>query len=58
MRLTIEPTQQNSLRKTSQVMIDKAMSVRRDKLGQVFGQLPDEAMVSVNRSLALFLGFA
>src|SRR6218665_2517404 len=54
LRLTIEPTQRNGLRKTSQVMIDKAMSVRRDKLGQVFGHLPDEAMVSVNRSLALF----
>jgi mRNA interferase MazF len=58
LRLTVEPTQENGLRKTSQIMIDKAMSVRRDKLGQVFGNLPGETMVSVNRSLALFLGFA
>jgi mRNA interferase MazF len=39
-------------------MIDKAMTVRRDKLGGPFGRLDDETMVSVNRSLALFLGFA
>ncbi len=58
LRITVEPTRQNGLHKTSQIMIDKAMSVRRDKLGQVFGHLPDETMVSVNRSLALFLGFA
>lgn len=39
-------------------MIDKAMTVRRDRLAQPFGRLEDEAMVAVNRSLALFLGFA
>ena len=57
-RLTVEPTAENGLRKRSQVMIDKAMTVRRDRLAQPFGRLEDEAMVAVNRSLALFLGFA
>ncbi len=34
------------------------MTVRRDKLGEPFGRLDDETMVTVNRALALFLGFA
>lgn len=57
-RLNIEPNSINSLRKTSQVMIDKIMTVKRDKLGEPFGHLDDESMVAINRALALFLGFA
>ena len=58
MRLTVEPTPENGLRKSSQVMLDKAMTVRRDKLGAPFGRLDDDTMVAVNRGLALFLGLA
>ena len=39
-------------------MIDKAMTVRTDKLGATFGQVGDTAMLQVSRSLALFLGIA
>ena len=58
LRLSVEPTKTNGLRRLSQVMIDKVMTVKRDKLGAVFGRLEDATLVSVNRSLALFLGFA
>lgn len=58
MRLDVEPNPENGLRKRSQVMVDKAMTVRRDKLGEPFGRLDDGTMVAVTRSLALFLGFA
>ncbi len=57
-RLTVDPTPENGLRKRSQIMIDKAMTVRRDKLGAPFGRLEDDTLVAVNRGLALFLGFA
>lgn len=57
-RLTIRPTPENALSKPSQVMVDKAMSVKRDKLGAAFGRLDDETMLSVTRSLAVFLGLA
>ena len=57
-RLAVEPGAENGLRKPSQVMIDKAMTVRRDRVGAPFGRLEDDTMVAVNRSLALFLGFA
>jgi len=56
-RLDVEPSPENGLRKRSQVMVDKAMTVKRDKLGEPFGRLDDATMVSVTRSLALFLGF-
>ena len=57
-RLTVQPTTANGLRKASQVMVDKAMSVKRDKLGPPVGRLDDETMLSVTRSLAVFLGLA
>ncbi len=57
-RLDVEPSPDNGLRVQSQVMVDKAMTVKRDKLGEPFGWLDDGTMVAVTRSLALFLGFA
>jgi len=55
-RLTVEPSPENGLRANSQIMIDKTMTVRSDKLGPAFGHLDDTAMLEVNRALALFLG--
>jgi mRNA interferase MazF len=57
-RPTLEPTESNGLHKPSQVMVDKIMTVKRDKLGQQFGSLEDEDMLRVTRSLAIFLGIA
>ncbi len=34
------------------------MTVKSDKIGPTIGRLEDATMVSVNRSLALVLGFA
>ncbi len=58
LRLTVEPNSTNGLQKVSQVMVDKVMAVKRERIGRPFGRLDDAAMVAVNRSLALFLGFA
>ncbi|MBT2773326.1 type II toxin-antitoxin system PemK/MazF family toxin [Halomonas sp. ISL-60] len=58
MRIEVLPTSENGLQKRSQVMVDKPMTVKRDKLGEPFGHLDDSTMVMINRSLALFLGFA
>jgi mRNA interferase MazF len=46
------------LQKASQVMADKAMTVKRDKVGSVVGRIEAEALVAVERSLAVFLGIA
>jgi mRNA interferase MazF len=58
LRPTVEPSPDNGLRKASQIMLDKPMTVKTDKIGAAFGHLDDASMVSVNRSLALVLGLA
>lgn len=55
-RLDIEPTPETGLRKSSQVMVDKPMTVSVQKLGPAFGRLNDTAMLAVNRAMLLFLG--
>ena len=57
-RTTVEPTPANGLRKPSQVMVDKAMSVKRDKIGSIIGRLDAEAMLAVTRALAVFFALA
>jgi mRNA interferase MazF len=57
-RLTIEPDQINGLTQQSQIQVDKAMTVRREKVGQVIGRVDDAMMVRVNRALALWIGLA
>lgn len=58
LRVTIQASEGNGLQKPSQVMIDKAMTVKRDKLGEAFGSVSDAVMLEVERCLALFLGIA
>ena len=58
LRPLVKPNPENGLHKPSQVMIDKAMSVKRDRLGASFGRLDDDTLLSVTRSLAVFLGLA
>ena len=58
LRLTVQPSADNGLRAPSQIMVDKAHTVLREKVGQKIGRLDAAAMVSVNRAVALFLGFA
>jgi len=57
-RVRVEPDEENGLRKPSQVMVDKAMTVKRDKLGPVFGSATEETMIEVGRCLAVYLGIA
>ncbi len=58
LRITIQPSAENGIQKPSQVMVDKAMTVKRDKVGQVFGRIDADAMVEVERCLVVFLGIA
>jgi mRNA interferase MazF len=58
LRVTVQPGEATGLQKPSQVMIDKAMTVKRDKLGEAFGSASDAAMLEVGRCLAVFLGIA
>jgi len=58
LRITVQPSAENGLRKPSQVMVDKAMTVKHDKLGQAFGRVDADSMVEIERCLAVFLGIA
>lgn len=57
-RVTVQPDAGNGLRKTSQIMVDKGMTVKREKLGASFGRASDQVMLEVGRCLAVFLGIA
>ena len=58
LRLTVQPDTANGLRRPSQIMIDNAMTIVRIKIGEAFGRLDGDAMVEVERRLAVFLGIA
>lgn len=58
LRVTVQPDETNGLQKPSQVMVDKAVTVKRDKLDAPFGRASDAAMLEVGRCMALFLGIA
>ena len=57
-RVSVEPDASNGLHRRSQVMVDKAQTVPREKVGETFGRLDDTTMLAVTRALAVFLGFA
>jgi mRNA interferase MazF len=58
LRITVQPNADNGLRRPSQVMVDKATTVKRDKVGQAFGRVNADTLVEIERCLAVFLGIA
>lgn len=56
-RLTIDPGRENGLSRVSQVMVDKAITLPRDKIGETIGRLDEEVMIRVTRALAMWLSF-
>ena len=58
LRVTVQPDASNGLQKPSQVMVDKAMTVKSDKVGPAFGRIGADALIVVERCLAVFLGIA
>lgn len=57
-RVTIEPTAENGLRLKSQVMADKPVTVRRDRIGRRVGRLGSQEMARLGIALAFVLGLA
>ena len=54
-RLSLSPNKQNGLKVTSQVMVDKLMSVRRDKLHEKVGRLSEYQINKLNDAIGLWL---
>lgn len=57
-RVTIEPTEENGLHIRSQVMADKPVTVRRERVGQLVGRLTDADIGRLNIALAFVMGLA
>ena len=54
-RITVEPDTDNGLDRRSQVMIDKAATVPRAKIGRRVGRLQPATMREIGAALARFL---
>jgi mRNA interferase MazF len=57
-RIDIRPSAKNGLRISSQVMIENAQTIYRDKIGGVIGRLERETMLAIDKALMVFLGLA
>jgi mRNA interferase MazF len=57
-RVTIDPEPENGLRVVSQVMADKPVTIRRERIGPRIGHLGNEDMARLNAALAFVLGLA
>jgi mRNA interferase MazF len=57
-RVTIEPKPENGLRLTSQVMADKPVTIRRERVGQKIGRLSNQDMARIGIALAFVMGLA
>lgn len=56
LRVAVAPSPENGLTRPTHVMVDKAITVRRDKVGDIVGHLERETMLVIERCLAVFLG--
>ena len=57
-RIRIDPAPSNGLRAPSQVMIDKLVALRRDRISRRIGALATTEQSQVDRALAFVLGLA
>ncbi len=57
-RLAIQPAPENGLKAESQIMIDKIIAVKRERIGKRIGRMTDAELAEVDRALSLWLGIA
>ena len=58
LRLAIEPSAMNNLRKVSFIMLSNIVAAPRDKCGPVIGSLNNAQMAEIDTRLAFILGLA
>ncbi|MDE0224189.1 MAG: type II toxin-antitoxin system PemK/MazF family toxin [Gammaproteobacteria bacterium] len=57
-RVTVEPSARNGLRRTSQIMADKPVTVRRERISARIGRLDSPELLRLNRALAFCMGLS
>lgn len=58
LRPLVEAHRSNGLMKTSELMVDLPITVRREKVGEIIGRLSDYQIIQVDNSLRAFLGLS
>ncbi len=58
LRIDVLPSALNGLRRPSQIMADKLLTIRREKAGDVIGRLEGEVMRRLEQAVLFVLGFA
>jgi mRNA interferase MazF len=56
--VTVDPTATNGLPVKSQVMADKPVAIRRERVGRRIGHLDDRDIARLNVALAFVMGLA
>jgi mRNA interferase MazF len=57
-RVTIDPSEQNGLRTRSQIMTDKPVTIRRERVGRRIGSIEERDLGRLNVALAFVMGLA
>jgi mRNA interferase MazF len=57
-QLTIEPRAENGLRERSQIMVDKPVALKRERVGKIIGALSPVEMARLDSILAVVMGLA
>ncbi len=57
-RITLDPSRQNGLSRVSQIMVDKVLTLPREKIGRRVGHLGNSLMTRVGRALSVWLGMS
>jgi len=57
-RVTIEPVPGNGLRARSQIMVDKPVTVRRERVGVTIGRLSPTDITRMSAAIAFVMGLA
>jgi mRNA interferase MazF len=55
-RVTIDPSETNGLRARSQIVADKPVTIRRERVGKAIGRLSAEDVRRLNIALAFVMG--
>lgn len=58
LRIPVASGPTSGLASPSHIAVEKITAIRRERVAQTLGRISDEEILALNRSLAVFLGFA
>jgi mRNA interferase MazF len=57
-RIVVEPSTQNGLQSRSRIMVDKILTIRKNRLGYQIGRLAEQDIKRLGRAIATFLALS